>query len=408
MQLIRAINKSNKSNNNNQTSSGGNSNKVVIVTPTSVSQQKGLGAPVSPSVALPALKKRTSIVKQSVPPPVPPRGSPRSKSNLISRKRAPLDVARLESLSSLEQSGCQKVKQWLETVEVPARAAMSSPEELEFKSVRKLIESFTTRDAADESTKSCKGRKVSDSSLVRVRVESYDSLVRTHQATLRTSDGGTDSGIDIPARVHVDRHRNRKFLLAKYRFSRDGEFVWTFFPSLHVAADHFSLPLCANQIAPRFDHKSKRKNFFSCWCFFPSINRTFTCGCRNIHSNPIHLTLLSRRLKPFSSLPLLFFYFFFFGEAAERCQLSLIDFRHEEKWTICGKCLTLNCKWNFHSVIMIWKSILGYFRFLFSVLPKVVVVISFSILPKRYSMLEMELMGGELSHWRKKCQTCLP
>lgn len=225
MQLIRAINKSNKSNNNNnQTSSGTHFSKVVIVAPpatnSSVSQSHPPQAPASP--ALPALKKRTTVVKQSVPPPVPPRGSPRSKSKCIgvasSRRKPTIDVNRLSSLSSLEQSGCQKVEKWLESVVIP-----SITDDVEFKSVKKLAENFTSRH--ETTKKSSARRKVSDSSVVRIRVESYDSLVN---ARLRhfTSDAGTDSGIDIPARA-TSRTVNgsRKLLRTFGRFSRDEEFV---------------------------------------------------------------------------------------------------------------------------------------------------------------------------------------
>jgi hypothetical protein len=255
MQLIRAINKSNKSNNNNQTSSASN-NKVVIVAPparssTSVSQQqqqkppkKGGSeqpqAPVSPSIAIPALKKRTSIVKQSVPPPVPPRGSPRSKSKLIgvsrSRRNAPqpvkstIDVDRLKSLSSLEQSGCQKVKRWLETVVVPSDVEISIPENIEFKSVKSLIETFSHTDDGKSKRSFGKKSQVHDSCLVKARVASYDSLKRdlqqhagaSHNPKLRSSDGGTDSGIDIPARK---RDGNARFMMTNPLFTRDGEFV---------------------------------------------------------------------------------------------------------------------------------------------------------------------------------------
>lgn len=243
MQLIRAINKSNKSNNNNNQTSSSNNNKVVIVAPPTrsslVSQSRngnsGQGAaPVSPSVALPALKKRTSIVKQSMPPPVPPRGSPRSKSNLIgvsSRNRrnrpkpkATINVDRLSSLASLEPDGCQKVKQWLETVEVPPVAAdHSNPENIKMGSVKKLIESFAHRD--DSAKSFAKGQKVFDANaVVKRRVASYDSLDREGRSldpqTLRTSEGGTDSGIEISA---SRRTYSRRIYL--HQFSRDGEFV---------------------------------------------------------------------------------------------------------------------------------------------------------------------------------------
>lgn len=246
MQLIRAINKSNKSNNNNnQSSSSGSHNKVVIIAPptgrsTSASQQKnGSSAqsvtPVSPSVALPALKKRTSIVKQSVPPPVPPRGSPRSKSNLNSvshrnriQAKSTIDVDRLKSLSKLEQSGCQKVKKWLETVEIIPlndNAEISIHEQDEFKNVKQLIETFTQYDDRMLKKSFAKGHKVFDSCLVKSRVESYNSLerdVKPRRLHLRSSDGGTDSGIDIPARDSSRQIDSRQFIP---QFSRDGEFV---------------------------------------------------------------------------------------------------------------------------------------------------------------------------------------
>lgn len=243
MQLIRAINKSNKSNNNNNQSSSANFNKVVIVAPPT--QSSAVPAPVSPSVALPALKKRTSIVKQSIPPPVPPRGSPRSKSNLIgvscSRRsvtmpKPTIDVDRLISLSSLEQSGSQKVKKWLESVESPSldgeAVAMSIPEATHFKSVKNLVASFTLGDEKSTMKARGKGPKVSDSSLVKFRVESYNTLERTVEplgksiARLRLSDGGNDSGIDIPARVAPRKIDGRRMLFRSMdRFSRDGEFV---------------------------------------------------------------------------------------------------------------------------------------------------------------------------------------
>lgn len=246
MQLIRAINKSNKSNNNNNQTSSGSQNKVVIIAPpasrsSSASQQKNgssgqSAAPVSPSVALPALKKRTSIVKQSVPPPVPPRGSPRSKSNLceVSRSnrvqsRSTIDVDQLKSLSTLEQNGCQKVKKWLESVEiVPFNESTEIfiPDQNHSQNVKQLIGVFSHYDHKVLKKSLARGHRVSDSNLVKSRVESYNSLerdIRPRRLHLRTSDGGTDSGIDIPARDssrHIDNRR--QFL---QQFSRDGEFV---------------------------------------------------------------------------------------------------------------------------------------------------------------------------------------
>lgn len=254
MQLIRAINKSNKSNNNNNQRSS--ENKVVIVAPPprSAGQHKyesssQAAAPASPSVTLPALKKRTSIVKQSVPPPVPPRGSPRSKSKFISMSRscrnqkrvAPkkptMDVDRLRCLSSFEESGCQKVEKWLETVEVPKfmaddRAEASIPEQIEFKSVKKLIQSFAGRDDGVVKNSFVRGQKVFDSSrLVKLRIESYDSLQRDGknmgkraQRTFKSSDGGTDSGIDMPARFTSQRFQPNRYQEMHW-LSRDGEFV---------------------------------------------------------------------------------------------------------------------------------------------------------------------------------------
>lgn len=253
MQLIRAINKSNKSNNNNNQKSS--ESKVVIVAPPPRGSYAGQQhkndnsgqagqPPVSPSVALPALKKRTSIVKTAVPPPVPPRGSPRSKSNLIGVSRshrlvqkrlAPqptINVDRLMSLSSLEPSGCQKVEKWLETVEVPKyEAAKSIPQHIQFKNVKQIVLSFAGRD--DESTNSFpRGHKVFDANVVKSRVESYNSLEcgvqklgKLQHRAIRSSDNGTDSGIDMPARSMSRQIDRRMYLYRNRQFSRDGEFV---------------------------------------------------------------------------------------------------------------------------------------------------------------------------------------
>lgn len=254
MQLIRAINKSNKSNNNNNQKSS--ESKVVIVAPpprgshAGPQQHKNDNSgqagqpPVSPSVALPALKKRTSIVKTAVPPPVPPRGSPRSKSNLIGVSRshrrgqkrlAPqptINVDRLKCLSSLEPSGCQKVEEWLEKVAMPKReAAKSIPSHIQFKSVRQIVQTFAGRDEESASRFSL-GHKVFDANVVKSRVASYNSLEsgvqklgKLPRPAMRSSDNGTDSGIDMPARSTSRQIDRRAFRHRSRHFSRDGEFV---------------------------------------------------------------------------------------------------------------------------------------------------------------------------------------
>lgn len=278
MQLIRAINKANKSNNSNntnQTSStnnngatnntnNNNNNKVVIVTPTQpgekqisslhVSQNASAvqtsssspipPQPVSPSQSLPPLKKRTSIVKQSVPPPVPPRGSPRSKSNkkfgvFPSRsnrnKSSTVKVDRLKALGYMEEeSGNQKVQKWLETVELPQNIItneVSIHEEFKFKSVKGIVESFSA-DASRNVNKLAlkKNRRVSDCSLVKSRIDVYNSLDRNkgiHKLTpmidLRSLNE-TDSGIESSLKTcekQKEIHKFKKF----HQFSRDGELV---------------------------------------------------------------------------------------------------------------------------------------------------------------------------------------
>ncbi|CRL00174.1 CLUMA_CG013449, isoform A [Clunio marinus] len=269
MQLIRAINKSNKSNNNNNQMSSVNTNKVVIIAPNAsqssmnptnhsgnnISNLGSTQAPVSPSIAIPALKKRTSIVKQSVPPPVPPRGSPRSKSNLIGQscgrkkqlksKETTINVERLKSLSCLEQSGCQKVKKWLESVEVPSTSSeiteISISDNIEFRSVKKLAEKFATLDHKKIKKSPSFRRRVFDSSLVRSRIENYNSLdsSKLNSAAFKSSDAGTatDSGIDIPARPFT---QHRQALNTMNRFSRDG-----------------SAPSCSSTPPPAFDDISE-------------------------------------------------------------------------------------------------------------------------------------------------------
>lgn len=264
MQLIRAINKSNKSNNNNnngsanQTSSNNSTtNKVVIVAPPttqqqSVSQNNNNSASIvpqpslsqsssgSPSV-LPPLKKRTTIVKQAVPPPPPPRKSSpappaRSKSNnhkssSYCTSRIIVNVDRLQCLSEMTvQCGNLKVKKWLESVELHNNDnninngnsidETSIPDEVPFKSVKKLIESFTIKDDFDKKIVPPRGkRKVSDSSVVKFHVEGYNTLdrkVRNQSVNMFKSE--TDSGIEISSKP-------TSLLKFHHQFSRDGEFV---------------------------------------------------------------------------------------------------------------------------------------------------------------------------------------
>lgn len=262
MQLIRAINKSNKSNNNNngsanQTSSTNNSttNKVVIVTPptSSTTQQptqavsqnannNNSSASVvpqpssgSPSVSLPPLKKRTTIVKQAVPPPPPPRKSSpappaRSKSNnnhkssSFCTSRIIVNVDRLQCLSEMtSQSGNLKVKKWLESVELSHSSdsvdEASIPDEVSFKGVKKLIESFTIKGEVERAVAPRSNRKVSDSCLVKARVEGFNTLekkVRNQSMNILKSE--TDSGIEVSSKP-------TSFLKFRHQFSRDGEFV---------------------------------------------------------------------------------------------------------------------------------------------------------------------------------------
>lgn len=280
MQMIRMINKKsnnnnhnnnqNNNNNNNQSSSG--SGKVVTLVPptssstsskeaTSTSKSSSLNAqtlaqPSSPSVSLPALKKRTTIVKQNVPPPVPPRGSPRSKSNLMHRNvnksvcsgsiviSSPINANHLKVLNTNEKSGCDKVTEWLETIYIPPipsipsinnshtlplkRNAPRVPEmEIQFKSVKKMIETFSKKDFNSMSTRASSGCvvvggvsikccKISDSSIVQARVGDFNSLQLTQNnnaKTLRSFDTGTDSGIDDSSREQIyPRKINQSFI----------------------------------------------------------------------------------------------------------------------------------------------------------------------------------------------------
>lgn len=269
MQLIRMINKNNKSNNiNNQNNNQNNNNnnqsssvsgKVVTLVPpttssstslkegTSTSKSVNLNAttsplaqPTSPSVSLPALKKRTTIVKQNVPPPVPPRGSPRSKSNFMNKTVNKSDCSgsigisssinpnHLKIFNNNEKSGCDKVTEWLKTVNIPSvppsfntlpslkRNAPPIPEmEIQFKNVKKMIETFSKKDFNSMSTRASSGCivvggvsvkccEVSDSSTVQVRIGDYNSLhLNNNTKTLRSFDTGTDSGIDDSSREHI-------------------------------------------------------------------------------------------------------------------------------------------------------------------------------------------------------------
>lgn len=260
MQLIRAINKSNKSNNNNnngsanQTSStsynNSSTNKVVIVAPPTTTQTQSVSQNAnnnnsasvvrqpssgSPSVSLPPLKKRTTIVKQAVPPPPPPRkASPappaRSKSNNHSSRsyctsRIIVNVDRLQCLSEMTaQSGNLKAKKWLESVDLHLKNngsldEISIPDGVQFKSVKKLIETFTIKDDVGRKILPRGKRKVSDSSLVKTRVDCFNTLERkARNQSVNAFKSETDSGIEISSKP-------TSFLKFRHQFSRDGEFV---------------------------------------------------------------------------------------------------------------------------------------------------------------------------------------
>lgn len=265
MQLIRAINKANKSNNSNNNNNSTsqtttNNSKVVIVAPPTSAEKSqvlqvsqnanttyGAPPPVSPSASLPPLKKRTSIVKQSVPPPVPPRGSPRSKSknslsysynfvnscsaNSKSQNYHKIDRDKLKTLESMNvaESGNQKVKKWLESVEVPENFMSSTVEECDefkFKSVRKLIESYSTKER--DSFRKLKfvakstSRRISDNSLVKIRVENFNSLDCNSVKKVTRMSNETDSGIESSVKVSSTVNKNK---IVRHQFSRDGEFV---------------------------------------------------------------------------------------------------------------------------------------------------------------------------------------
>jgi hypothetical protein len=274
MQLIRAINKANKSNNNynnnnsnNQTSSSNNvtttNSKVVIVAPPTAAEKSqslqvsqnansSCGAvvtPVSPSASLPPLKKRTSIVKQSVPPPVPPRGSPRSKSkksftnsynfnSSTCNRYHKIDRDKLKSLEAMgAECGTQKVKKWLESVELPVDVSqpvdddLAKCQEFKFKSVKRLIESFSTKDSCLMKKPVVTKARISDSSLVKARVENYNflecsSIAKLNKKAQSSYVNETDSGIESSIKVSDKLLSSAKTSkIAHHQFSRDGEFV---------------------------------------------------------------------------------------------------------------------------------------------------------------------------------------
>lgn len=280
MQLIRTINNNNKNNNNkSNTNKNNNQSSNVAITgssatpanvKTSFSQQQqhitqpslgqkqsslfanqpnasaGNNSPASPSVSLPPLKKRTAVVKQSVPPPVPPRGSPRSKSKSNRYDKPTFSASiiapkQLDKLNRLEPSGSQKVKEWLETVrdgsfehdddedfklkpsvssqprKVSSNVEISkthSDETFKFKSVKSIIENFSKLEiCSPKKSRSFSTRdKVYDSNIVRSRIENFNSLERGRNRnfdkqkifsnTMR-SEAGTDSGIDITRDVNL-------------------------------------------------------------------------------------------------------------------------------------------------------------------------------------------------------------
>lgn len=236
-------------NNNNQKSSSNNNNnnnnKVVIVappqhqiphqialaaaavaaarTPSPISQlqqqsttAQATSANVSPSVAIPALKKRTGVVKQSIPPPVPPRGSPRSKSKVVGVSSSS-SLFLHDKIVTDKVNGRRKVEEWLSQIEPMAPqkpfhvsnivnlSSIDDDKTIEFQSITKLIETFSSQQSADEVDERKTKKIISDSNFVRNRVDCFNSLDRIRSRNLMSSDGGTDSGIDIPIGLRIRR-----------------------------------------------------------------------------------------------------------------------------------------------------------------------------------------------------------
>jgi hypothetical protein len=129
-------------------------------------------------------------------------------------------------------SGAQKVRKWLESVEVPEGALneISSREEFKFASVKKLAESFSTKDKLANCKKSAvrNNRKVSDCSIVQAHIANYNSLNRSKTNNISNqSTNETDSGIEnsfktpeklLPFRSAISFHHH-------HQFSCDGELV---------------------------------------------------------------------------------------------------------------------------------------------------------------------------------------
>jgi hypothetical protein len=150
------------------------------------------------------------------------------------------------------ESGTQKVKKWLETVEIPEVEQKSAKKtcnevsmhktnieidkekgevaEFKFKSVKRIVESFSSRDCDKRAHVVMRGNKIFDNCLVRAQVDSYNTLEK-NKNTFKPrvsllpliSSNETDSGIESSLRT--TEKLPTKSIFFRHQFSRDGELV---------------------------------------------------------------------------------------------------------------------------------------------------------------------------------------
>lgn len=226
-------------NNKNSIRSNNNYGTSAANIPTSTSPAPS----TSPSISLPPLKKRTAVVKTSVPPPVPPRGSPRARGDHYNKSKSTALIKTLTSLNDSQLSGQEKVEDWLAQkakiangrlqplpvirskakklpVPIPNKIDSNKTSHDEFKSVKSLIESFS-KSTSDPNYIHCT-RKVSDLQMVKNRIELISQSTEIQAISRRKADIMNQMGGGCSV-LHA--RTNSAFATLVNRFSLEGEFV---------------------------------------------------------------------------------------------------------------------------------------------------------------------------------------
>lgn len=242
-------------NNKNSIRSNNNYGASATNIPTSTSPVPS----TSPSISLPPLKKRTAVVKTSVPPPVPPRGgSPRVRGDNYNKSKSTALINKLTRLSNSQMSGQEKVEDWLAQktfiadgrlhplpvirskgkklpVPLPSKIqhhSINKTSQDDFKSVKALIESFS-KSTSDDNYKQWNGtKKVSDLQMVKSRVNKFSLVTSKNDQISQSTEiqAISQRKADITNQMGggcsvLHARTNSAFTTLMNQFSLEGEFV---------------------------------------------------------------------------------------------------------------------------------------------------------------------------------------